>query len=209
MKIQPIVEGFGEVEALPVLLRRLVQQARAWDVGVGRPIRRPRNKLVKEGGVRQAVRLAVQQPECGAVLVLVDGESDCPADLGTTAQRWATAAAADRPCCVVLAHREYEAWFLASIESLRGFRGVRADASPHADPERPLGAKEQLQERMEPGASYLETADQPAFSAEFALSAAYRRCRSFRKLADSFASLVRAMGHDIPVWPPADWIEDA
>ena len=116
MKIQPIVEGFGEVEAFPVLLRRLVQQAQAWDVGVGRPIRRPRNKLVKAGGVMQAVRLAVQQPECGAVLVLVDGESDCPAELGTRAQRWATAAA-DRPCCVVLAHREYEAWFLASIEA--------------------------------------------------------------------------------------------
>ena len=27
MKIQPIVEGHGEVEALPVLLRRLIDEA--------------------------------------------------------------------------------------------------------------------------------------------------------------------------------------
>ena len=208
MKIQPIVEGHGEVEALPVLLRRFIAEMQEWTVGVGRPIRRPRNRLVQEDGVRQAVRLALEQPECGAVLVLLDGELACPADLAPTLQGWATAVAVDTPCCVVLAHREYEAWFLASIESLRGFRGVSSNAESHLDPEEPRGAKEQLMARMRPGESYLETTDQPAFSAKFALSPAYRRCRSFRKLADSFATLVRAMGHNIPVWPPASWIED-
>ena len=62
---------------------------------------------------------------------------------------------------------------------------------------------------MQEDASYLETADQAALSATFSLSAAHRRCRSFRRLTDSFASLVRSMGHDIAVWPPAAWIEDA
>ena len=208
MKIQPIVEGYGDVKALPVLLRRFIERTQLWTVEVGRPIRRPRNKLVQEEGVRQAVRLALEQPGCGAVLILMDGESDCPADLGPTVQEWATAAAYGTPCCVVLAHREYEAWFLASIESLRGLRGVRPDAQPHPAPEEPRGAKEQLRARMRPDASYLETEDQPAFSAGFAMSAAYRRCRSFRKLTDSFGTLVRAMGHDIPAWPPSTWLED-
>ena len=209
MKIQPIVEGHGEVEALPVLLRRLIDEAQAWTVGVGRPIRRPRTKLVQKEGVTQAVRLALEQPECGAVLVLFDGNSDCPAKLGPSVEAWATAAAEDTPCRVVLAHREYEAWFLAAIESLRGSRGIRTDAQPHPAPERPRGVKAQLNTRMQEDASYLETADQAALSAMFSLSAAHRRCRSFRKLADSFASLVRATGHDIAVWPPAAWIEDA
>ncbi|MCY4074068.1 MAG: DUF4276 family protein [Acidobacteria bacterium] len=208
MKIQPIVEGHGEVEALPVLLRRFIDAAQVWTVGVGQPIRRPRNRLVQEDGVRQAVRLALEQPECGAVLVLLDGNTDCPAELGPTVQRWAIAAADDTPCRVVLAHREYEAWFLASIESLRGFHGVTTNAQPHPDPEGPRGAKEQLRARMQPGAIYLPTVDQPAFSSEFSLAAAYRGCRSFRKLADSFASLIRAMGHDITTWPPPAWIED-
>ena len=157
--------------------------------------------------MKQAVRLALMQPNCGAVLVLLDGDSDCPADLGPTVQTWATVAAAGTPCHVVLAHREYEAWFLAAIESLRGRRGVRDDAEPHPAPERPRGAKAQLEARMEPGASYLETTDQPAFSALFSLPAAYRRSRSFRRLADSFGNLVRAMGHDVGVWPPVAWTE--
>ena len=209
MKIQPIVEGHGEVEALPVLLRRFIDAAQVWTVGVGQPIRRPRNRLVREDGVRQAVRLALEQPECGAVLLLLDGNSDCPAELGPTVQEWATAAADGTPCCVVLAHREYEAWFLASIESLRGFRGVTTTAQPPPEPEGARGAKEQLRTRMQPGVSYLPTVDQPAFSSEFSLSAAYRGCRSFRKLADSFASLIRATGHEIPAWPPPAWIGDA
>ena len=205
MKIQPIVEGYGDVAALPILLRRFVEEAQVWPVQVGRPIRRPRHRLVEEVGVKQAVRLALVQPNCGAVLILLDGNSDCPADLGPTVQSWATEAADGVPCSVILAHREYEAWFLAAIESLRGHRGVRIDADPHPIPENPRGAKEQLESRMQPGTSYVETLDQPAFSAVFSMSVAYNGSRSFRKLADSFGKLVRAMGYDIDAWPPATW----
>ena len=209
MKIQPIVEGHGDVKALPVLLRRFRDEAEIWDVDIGTPIRRPRHRLVREEGVSQAVRLALLQPDCGAVLILFDGDDDCPADLGPTVQNWATAAGEGAPCHVVLAHREYEAWFLAAIESLRGRRGVRNDVEPHPDPERPRGAKEQLEARMQPGATYLETTDQPALSALISLPAAYRRSRSFRKLADSFANLVRAMELDVGVWPPPAWTDGA
>ena len=182
-----------------------VEQAGVWAVGVGKPIRRPRHRLVREAGVRQAVRLALAQPDRGAVLVLLDGDADCPAELGPTVQAWATAAAGDVPCRVVLAHREYEAWFLAAIESLRGRRAVKSDADPHPAPESPRGAKEQLESACGAAPSYLETVDQPAFSAVFSLSSAYRRSRSFRKLADSFANLVRDMGHEVGVWPPSAW----
>ena len=154
--------------------------------------------------MRQAVQLALVQRDCGGVFILLDGETDCPAHLGPTVQAWATEAAAGVPCGVVLAQKEYEAWFLASIESLRGYRSVRIDAEAHPDPERPRGAKAQLEARMEHGATYLETADQPAFSGRFSLPAAYRRSRSFRKL-DSFGTLVRGMGHDIASWPPRGW----
>lgn len=33
MTIQPIVEGHGEVNAVPVLLRRLVDEAQTWEIG--------------------------------------------------------------------------------------------------------------------------------------------------------------------------------
>ncbi len=209
MLIQPIVEGHGEVAAFPVLLRRLVEEAQVWSVGIGRPIRRSRYQLVQKAEVELAVRLALLQPDCAAILILFDGDRDCPAELGPAVQAWAAAVADDVPCGVVIAHREYEAWFLAAIESLRGQRSVRDDAEPHPDPEDPRGAKEQLEARMHAGTSYLERTDQPAFSAMFSLSDAYRRSRSFRKLTRSFGLLVHAMGQETGAWPSAAWAEEA
>ena len=131
-----------------------------------------------------------------------DGDDDCPAELGPAVQGWATDSARDIPSEVVIAHREYEAWFLAALDSLRGIRGIREDAEPHSEPEQPRGAKELVQQHMADRRSYREVSDQPALTAEFSLPDAYRRSRSFRKLTKSFGSLLEAMGHDIGVWPP-------
>ena len=206
MVIQPIVEGHGEVEAFPVLLRRLRDEAQVWTVNIGRSIRRTRSQLMQKTGVEQAVRMALKEKDCGAILFLFDGDDDCPAELGPTVQAWA-AVATHIPCSVVIAHREYEAWFLAAIESLRGYRGVLDDAEPHLNPENPRDAKGQFEARMQANASYLERTDQPAFSERFSLSDAYRRSRSFQKLTSSFGHLVSSMGKDIGVWPPAAWTE--
>ena len=208
MKIQPIVEGHGEVKALPVLLRRLVEKAEVWSVGIGRPIRKPRNQLVRESELKKAVRLALLQPGCTAVLILFDGNSDCPAELGPVVQKWAKAEAGEVPCEVVIAHREFEAWFLAAIESLQGYRRIRADAQPHPTPEHPRDAKGHLEARMEADAGYLETTDQPALSARFSLADAYKRSRSFRKLANAFGRLVRSMEQEAGEWPPHCWAEE-
>lgn len=48
MIIQPIVEGYGEVESVPVLLRRLLAEGRISGIGVGKPIRLPRNRLIHQ-----------------------------------------------------------------------------------------------------------------------------------------------------------------
>lgn len=208
MNIQPIVEGHGEVAAVPVLLRRFIEEAQAWRVNIGRPIRRSRGQLVQQAQLEQAVNLALRQRGCDAILIMFDGDTDCPAELGPRVHRWATVAAGDVPCEVVLPHREYEAWFLAAIESLRGARGLRSDAPPHPDPEAPRGAKEQLEARMYSGNSYFERMDQPAFSARFSMAATHARCRSFRKLTNSFGNLLCAMGQAVDPWPPASWNEN-
>lgn len=59
--IQPIVEGHGEVDAVPVLLRRLRDEAGAFDLQIGVPIRHTRAQLVREATLRQAVELARRQ----------------------------------------------------------------------------------------------------------------------------------------------------
>ena len=206
MKIQPVVEGHGEVRAFPKLLRRLTDAAQAWDVEIGRPVRRSRGKLVKQDGLALAVELARRQPGCEAILILIDGDNDCPAELCLRMKRWAESAARGRPCEVVIAHREYEAWFLAAVESLRGKRGIRRDALDHPAPEKPRDAKGQIRERMTVGRSYLETADQEPLSASFAFPDAYRNSRSFRKLAAAFGALLRGMGKEPGTWPPSSWL---
>jgi hypothetical protein len=207
MTIQTIVEGHGEVEALPVLLRRFRDLAQTYPLEVNPPIRRHNTEFFTEAGVQKAVRLALKQP-CDAILLLVDGDgdNDCPKIQGPEILKWAQSEAGQKPCAVVMAYREYEAWFLASIESLRGIRGIREDAVSHPHPEQPRDAKGQIEVRMEPNESYQETADQPALSAIFELRDAYERCRSFRHLVKAFGELATAGGAaPATEWPPPEW----
>ena len=197
MKIQPVVEGHGEVEAVPILLRRLIDEAGAWQIGVGRPVRRTRHQLVHEPELTRSIRIALEQPECGAIIILFDGDDDCPAELGPRLQRIASQTAGGTPCEVVLAHREYEAWFLAGFDSLRGHKMILDHAETPRDPERPRDAKGRFEKIMRPDTSYVERVDQPKFTALFDVPGARLRSRSFRKLTKSFGSLLRACGHDI------------
>lgn len=203
--IQPIVEGHGEVEAVPVLLRRFVAEAGVFDVRIGTPIRRRRPELVREDSLRRAVELARRQPGCSAILVLFDGDDDCPRALAPTIERWASDAAAGVPCAVVMAHREYEAWFLAAIESLVGPVGLPEGAPRWGDPEAPRDAKGLLERAMFATSGYHARVDQPSLTARFDLSSAYRRSRSFRRMTGAFGSLLRARGTNIAAWPPEQW----
>jgi hypothetical protein len=208
MNIQPIVEGEGEVGAIPVLLRRLQQEAEAYTFGINGPIRKPRSDFLDRARLAQAIKLARKQANCGAILVVVDGDGkdDCPKRDAPAIQDGAREAASPLPCEVVIPYREYEAWFLATIESLRGARGIRQDAVSHPEPELPRGAKGHLQDRLGPRRVYTPTTDQPALTAVFDLAIAHRRCRSFRRLVKAFGTLATALGAQLPTpWPPAGW----
>jgi hypothetical protein len=89
-------------------------------------------------------------------------------------------ARSDIPVSVVLAKREFEAWFLVAAESLRGQRGLPADLTGPPDPEAIRGAKEWLEARMPQGHSYDESSAQPALTAVFDMNIA-RRADSFDK----------------------------
>ncbi|MGH8674709.1 MAG: DUF4276 family protein [Burkholderiales bacterium] len=206
MIIQPIVEGQGDVSAVPLLLRRLRDEAQIWELDVGKPHRRRRTQLVNRDSLRSAVRVAALRADCAGILVLFDADDDCPAELAPTLEEWAREAAGTIPCAVVMANREYEAWFLASIETLRGRSDVLPEAASHADPEAPRDAKGELERRMRSGASYSATVDQPGMTAHLDLESAYRRCRSFRKLVSAFGALAGAAGMAPAVWPPAAWV---
>lgn len=206
MKLYPIVEGHGEVTAAPVLLRRLLwDHAQCFGMNVGTPIRRTCAQFRREDEVSKMVRLALLQPDCAAVLLLFDGEDDCPFELAAKVRGWAQAAAGQIPCEVVIAYREYETWFLASVESLRGRWGIADDAGSPANPEAKRDAKGALEEFMPRERGYSETGDQDAMSAVFDMALAHRRNRSFRKLVKSVGDLLGQLGQPIPTWPPIEW----
>ncbi len=182
VQIASIVEGHGEVKALPRLIQRI---ARMHDTGLvvktHPPVRWPASTLLKPDGLERAVNLAARLLQGqGCIFVLLDCEDDAPCRLGPQLLERARAERPDIPIGVALAFREFETWFVAAAESLRGQCGLPSDLQPPENPEAFRDAKKWLTDRMPPGRSYAETVDQPALTGMFDLHAA-RRVYSFDK----------------------------
>jgi hypothetical protein len=182
--IATIVEGEGEVTALPIVLRRLAQETLGhWAARFPQPHRYNRNLLVAPGGIERIVGLvAVRSPEAGGILILLDADDDCPATLAPALLARARATRPDRHLAVVLANREFEAWFLAAAPSLAGIRGLAEDLKAHPAPESPRGCKEWLTHHRVDGQRYRPAVDQSALAAAFDLAQARLNAPSFDKL---------------------------
>jgi hypothetical protein len=188
-----IVEGHGEVTALPILVRRIARAEGLVEPECPAPLRDPRGKLVKQDELHRAVELMARKAApSGPLLVVLDADDDCPAKLGPQLVEWVRAARADRACGVVMCQRELEAWFLAAARSLRGTRGLPMDLEPPPSPESLRDAKGWLSARMPGG--YSETVDQPALAATMSLDEA-RATASFDKL---WRDLVRILPVTVP-----------
>lgn len=190
-----IVEGHGEVEAVPVLLRRIAAQVAPELALVIDPVLRiPRSKAVKPNEVERGVTLAAHKLQgAGAILILLDSDEDCPATLGPALLDRAQRTRSDLPIAVVLAKHEFEAWFLASAESLRGARGLSPDLAPPPDPESIRDAKGWLSQRLPVRDSYRETLHQASFADRLDLDLARARSGSFDKCYRDVQRLLRAM----------------
>ncbi len=182
IQIGCIVEGHGEVEAVPLLIRRVAANLHPeLEVIIPRPIRISRNKLLQVGGLEKWVEVvSVRVGAQGAIFIIFDSDDDCPAELGPEMLNRALQVQGNLPIAVVLAKHEFEAWFLAAAESLRGKRGLRNDIHPPNEPEAIRGAKEWLNEQMDGTRKYSERFDQPALTALFDMEQA-RRVNSFDK----------------------------
>ena len=180
-----IVEGDGEVSALPVQLRRIC----AWQtpdlhIEINFPIRVRRDKFLnKDDEFRRHILLARHKSgPNGWILILLDADDDCPAELAVDITDRAKKIDPLLQVAVVLANREYEAWFIAAATSLNGHRGFTLAAGDQVpDAELRRDAKGWVRERMPRGA-YRETSDQAAFSAVLSLGQTHENSRSFRKL---------------------------
>lgn len=178
-----IVEGEGEVKALPQLIRRIFLHyiPDCWPE-ITRPIDlKGQPAFFKQGELERAVQLAARK--ASAILILLDADDACPAELAKALKERAVATRSDIPMAVVVANREYEAWFIASAHSL----SLSANEVRPEDPEVVRGAKEWVARRL-PKRAYSPTTDQAALSAKMSLEEA-RRARSFDKLVRELISL--------------------
>lgn len=184
-----VVEGQGEVEAVPILCARILTRLEAYTWFVDKhPVRQPRSRLVDQivpsrrrtafvDGLERAVALAVNRPADG-VLVMCDSDDDCPAVWGpfaTQAIRQIANGAA------VMAVREYEAWLITSI--------VRSGAVGHRPIESVRGAKEQLKRVI---GDYRPTQDQARLTRELNIDTVWSLSDSFDKLVRTIAAIVGA-----------------
>jgi hypothetical protein len=136
--------------------------------------------------VELASRKAQGQPR-GHVLILLDCEDDCAGELGPQVLARARRVHSQVPFTVVLAHREYETWFLAAAPSLRSVGGLPGDLEAPPDPEAVRGAKEWLAARMPAG--YDPPNHQPLFTERFSLAQA-AAVPSFARLQRKVQELV-------------------
>ena len=188
MKVACIVEGHGEVAALPILLRRLAEwRSPGTYPEVSTPIRVHRDRFLnREDEFNRHLLLAAGKcGDDGWILVLLDADDDCPAELGMQVFHRARTTVPHRRVSVVLANREFEAWFIAAAPSLHGCRGFTFDPNDSIDPELPRHAKGWIEARMV-SRKYGETTDQPAFTARMDLQQAHEHSRSFRKLCSEW-----------------------
>jgi len=185
--IASVVEGHGEVEAVPILLRRIAGEIHGrFDVATPKSHRAKRSRIWQTDDWTRAVRMqSLRVTGSGGVLVVVDADDDCAVEMSRKLAEHCDPARLE----VAVAVREFEAWFLAGAESLRSHRLVRDDAEYEGDPETKSGAKEALESLMyEP---YRETLHQAAFASLLDLAAA-QRARSFRHLVDAVGRLIDA-----------------
>jgi hypothetical protein len=140
VQIAAIVEGHGECEAVPVLIRRVAAQIDPGFVPVVLPpLRIPASKLRLAAEIERAVELAARKLRgSGGIVIILDCDwsGGCPATDAPELLARATGARSDLPIAVILANKEFENWFVAAADSLHGKRGLPVDLEA---PDRPEG----------------------------------------------------------------------
>jgi hypothetical protein len=188
--VAPIVEGHGEVKAIQALVTRIgLELLDGTYIEVAQPFRLDSGKMRRSDELAKAIRVQAQRvPGPGGVLVLRDGDDSdvtCPVTLALAMRpdQEAVSTAVE----IVIAWREYEAWLLGAVDSLRTHPAVRDDAQAPANPEAHRGAKGRLEDLMLE--SYKETLHQAKFSALIDLKMAEGNSRSFRRLVHALEIL--------------------
>jgi hypothetical protein len=192
-----VVEGHGDGQAALNLVTRLAKDLELSGLHWADPIR-GRN-LHQERGVQKAAELVRRKGDATALLLLRDEDDGCPKDLAPVAAGWLRNLSLPFPAAVVLAHREFEAFFLPCVARMAGQKlvgpggverpGLVPGSVFNGDPQSVRGVKEWLSKHMPVGRAYKPTLDQLAL----ARMVDFRVLRVCNPPLPCFGSLERAL----------------
>ncbi len=200
-KIYAIVEGHGEANrpspseqpAVLVLLKRLLQNLQCHTLFIAEkipPFRLSYSQFFNGEKFENAIRYHIKYSDCAALVVLLDMDDDCPREKAfNLTTRVRSLGMLPFSVVVVCAKREYEAWFLASIESIHG-----GESYP-GDPESRRDAKGWLKKQFK----YRPMREQSSYTQKLDIKLAHTRSRSFRRLYHAIEEIATAVasGHQV------------
>lgn len=206
-RIVPIVEGDGEVTAVPALLRKILAVSMRYDIEITRPKNaNGRTNLTKNGGLERFIRLAWKElgngPRYGAILILLDAEGECPLEIARGLSNRVQTMGIAFPVVIVVANNMYEAWFLASIQSIAGQLDLPTGIQPPTDPEAVGNPKSWINRHFPRDRAYKETQDQEAMSHRIDLGLA-SRSRSFQRLLHAVDEALQAIDRGESIVTPS------
>ncbi len=192
-----VVEGDGDLAAAPILLNRiLLERLGRTDVAVAygkQGVVNAHGRQNLESRLETLLGHALEKSECDAILILLDADSDCPVELAGKLRQACQAIQVLCPVEIVCANREYESWFLASLDTIRGRHGIPESANLTQAAENISNPKAWLSGQMPFGVTYKEVSHQPAMSGLIDLEAAHANSRSFRRLCHAVELLLGGM----------------
>lgn len=117
-KIIPIIEGQGEIEAVPTLLYKILHDLQQWQWQVDKPFRaNSLGRLKKYLG--SLLHKASKRKDCGALLILLDLDDGCAVDTAKELAEKIRKLNLAQPVAIVFAVREYEAWLFVTLACRR------------------------------------------------------------------------------------------
>lgn len=189
-----IVEGPGDVAALPILIRKILHNRGIYDVQIAP---RPKTnvevrKFMRPGEIERYMEYC-KRDKGDSVLIAVDCDDGDVCDVGIQLNRRIKAVHAVKPTAVVLFKREFESMFLPSIEEIaQSYPEFRWNSIRFAEnPEEIRGVKAYISSMMPKDKAYKETRDQPRFSSVMNIDKVRLRSPSFRRLESALLWMVK------------------
>ncbi|MBS4097178.1 MAG: DUF4276 family protein [Sulfuricella sp.] len=192
-RLLPIVEGDGDLKAVPVLLRRLLERHGLYEVELLHP--QKRGELPKvSANFDNYFRMAIK--ENAAILWVLDFDCDfcrCPFEEAEKLYRRAQVIRAGWPFKMAFLSLEFESLFLAEKQAATAVLKLPANTVFPGNPEvTPRDAKGWLSEAQPKGFAYKPTVHQDKIAARLDLDTLRAVSSDFRHMEKALLQLVES-----------------